>query len=164
MKMESGIASFIDNVSRDLDAATMMVVRARPVPEGADNGDGDEDTSSGSGSGLGSAGPSSATAEEAALLERAKRVTGGWPVITATESLGDQSALDADRGSSDRVKDALALHEVRVMKSYRPRLLHEGVFAATIRKEIVRILSDERNGRGCDITAEDIFWDGIVCE
>lgn len=140
----------MDNVSRDFDAAT-----------GADDGDGDGNTSSDSGSGSGS-GPSSAIEEEAALLERVKQVTGGWPIITATESPGDQPAGDAGCGSSDRVRDALALHEVRVMKTYRPRLLHEGVSAAAIRCEIVRVLSDERNGRGCDITAEDIFWDGIV--
>jgi hypothetical protein len=157
MKMQLEMARFTEDVSRDFDAATMVAVGARPVPEGADDGDGDSNTSPDSP-------PPSPTAEEAALLERVKRVTGGWPVTTATESLGDQSAGDADCGSSDRVRDALALHEVRVMKSYRPRLLHEGVFAAAIRCEIVRILSDERNGRGCDITAEDIFWDGIVCE
>jgi hypothetical protein len=143
----------MDDVSRDFDAATV-----------ADDGDGEGNSSSDFGSGTGS-GPSSATAEEAALLERMKRVTGVWPVITATESLGDQSAGDAGCGSSDRLSDALALHEIRVMKSYRPRLLHEGLSAAAIRCEIVRILSPEadgRNGRGCDITAEDIFWDGIV--
>jgi hypothetical protein len=142
-----------DNVSRDFTAAT-----------GADVGDGDDNTSSGFGFGSGS-GPSSATAEEAALLERVKRVTGGWPVITATEPLDDQSAGDAGRSSSDLRRDALALHEIREMKSYRPRLLHEGLSAAAIRCEIVRILSpgaDGRNGHGCDITAEDIFWDGIV--
>jgi hypothetical protein len=88
-------------------------------------------------------------------------VTGGWPVITATESLGDQSASDAGCDSSDRLRDALALHEVRVMRSYRPRLFHEGLFAAAIRQEIVWILSDGRKGRACDITAEDIFRDEI---
>lgn len=142
----------MDNVSRDFDAAT-----------GADDGDGDDNTSSDFGSDSGS-GPSSATAEEAALLDRVKRVT-GWPVITATESLGDQSAGDASCGTSDRLRDALALYEVRVMKSYRPLLLHEGLVAAAIRREIVHILSpgaDGQNGRGCDIMAEDIFWDGIV--
>ena len=151
MKMQLEMAGVMNNVSRDFDATT---------------GAGDDNTSSDSGSGSGSSsGPSSATAEEAALVERVKRVTGGLPTVTATESLGDQpSGDDAGCGSSDRVRDALALHEVRVMKSYRPRLLHEGGFAAEIRCEIVRILSDGRNSRGCDITAEDIFWDGIVSE
>ena len=88
-------------------------------------------------------------------------MTGGWPVITATESLGDQSASDAGCVSSDCLRDALALHEVRVMRSYRPRLFHEGLFAAAIRHEIVCILSDGRKGRACDITAEDIFWDEV---
>ena len=152
MKMQQEMTLVIDNVSR-FDAAT-----------GANDGDGDDNTSSDSGSSSGS-GPLSATTEEATLLERVKRVTGGWPVNTATESLGDQSAGDAGCGSSVRLGDALALHEVRVMKSYRPRLLHEGHFAAKIRREIVHIFSpgtDGQNGRGCDITAEDIFWDGIV--
>jgi len=152
MKMQLEMARVTDNVSRDFDAAT-----------GANDGDGDDKSSSDFGSGSGS-GPSTATAEETALLERVKRVAGGLPVITATESLGghDQSSGDAGCGPSDRVRDALALHEIRVMKSYRPRLLHEGLFAAVIRCRIVRILSDGRNGRGCEITAEDIFWDGIV--
>jgi hypothetical protein len=153
MKMQLEMALVMDNVSRDFDAAT-----------GADDGDGDDSTSLDSNSSSGS-GLLSATAEEAALLERVKRVTGDWPVTTATGSLGDQSAGDAGCGSSFRLGDALALHEVRVMKSYRPRLLHEGHFAATIRREIVRIFSpgaNVRNVRGCDITAEDIFWDGIV--
>jgi len=145
------MARVMNNVSRDFDAATS-----------ADDGDGDDKTSPDSGSSSGSGAPS-ATAEEATLLERVKRVTRGWPVIAATESLGDQSAGDAGCGSSDRSRDALALHEVRVMRSYRPRLLHEGLFAAAIRREIVSILfpgaddRDERYGRGCDI-----FWDGIV--
>ena len=153
MKMQLEMTRVMDNASRDLDTVT-----------GADGGDGDDNASSDSGSGSGSA-PSSVTAEEAALLERVKRVTGGWPVITATGSLGDQSSGDADCGSSLRLRERLALHEVRAMKSYRPRLLHEGHFAAAIRHEIVRILfprTDGRSGRGCDITAEDIFWDGIV--
>jgi len=153
MKMQLEMVRVMDNASRDLDAAT-----------GADDGDGDDNTSSDFGSGSGS-GPSSATAEEAALLDRVKRVAGGWPVITATLSLGDQSAGDAGCGTSDRLRDALALYEVRVMKSYRPLLLHEGLVAAAIRREIVHILSprpDGQNGRGCDIMAEDIFWDGIV--
>jgi hypothetical protein len=152
MKMQLEVARVMDNVSRDFHAVT-----------GAEDGDGDDNSSLEFGSGSGS-GPSSATAEEAALLDRVKRVTGGWPVITATESLGDQSASDAGCGS-DQLRDALALYEVRAMKSYRPRLLHEGLFASAIRREIVHILSpgaDGQNGRGCDITAEDIFWDGIV--
>jgi len=153
--MQLEMARVMDNVSRDFNVAT-----------GANDGNGDNNASSNFGSGSGSgSGPTSASAEEATLLERVKRVTGGCPVITATESLGDQSAGNAGCGSSDRVRDALALHEVRAMKSYRPRLLHEGFIAKTIRVEIVRILSpgeDGQNGRGCDVTSEDIFWDGIV--
>jgi hypothetical protein len=151
--MQLEMARVMGNVSRDF---------ATDAAPGADEGDGDDNTASDLGSGSGS-GPSSATAGESDLLERVKRVTGGWPVITATESLGDESASDAGCNSSDRLRDALALHEVRVMKSYRPRLLREGHFAAAIRREIVFILSygADGDGRGRDITAEDIFWDGI---
>jgi hypothetical protein len=137
MKME--MERVVGNVSPDFDAGT-----------NANDGDGDDNASSDSGPSSGS-GPSSATAEEAALVERAKRATGGWPVIAATELPGG---------------DALALHEVRVMKSYRPRLLREGSATAMIRREIIRALSTGAggpDGRGRDITAEDIFWDGI-CE
>jgi hypothetical protein len=73
---------------------------------------------------------------------------------------GDQSAGGADGGSSDQLRDALALHEVRVMKIYRPRLFLEGSAVAMIRRQIVRSLcpgADGWNGRGCDITAKDAF-------
>ena len=54
--------------------------------------DGDDNATSDSGSGAGS-GLSSAATEEVAVMERAKRATGCWPVITTTESLPDgQSA------------------------------------------------------------------------
>jgi len=152
MKMQMEMARVMDNVSRDFDATS------------ADDDDSDDNTSSDSGSGSGSS-PSSVTAEEAALLERVKRVTSGWPEIMATESLGDQSSGDAGCGSSVRLRETLALREVRAMKSYRPRLLHEGLIAAAIRRDIVHILApgtDGQSGRGCDITVEDIFWDGIL--
>ena len=154
MEMQLEMARVMDNVSRNFDATS------------ADDGDGDNNTSSDSGSGSGSGfGPSFATAEEATLLERVKRVTGGWPVTTVTESLGDQSAGNAGCGSSDRVRDVLALHEVRTMKSYRPGLFHDGFTTKAVRVEILRILfpgADGQNGRDCDITSEDVFWDGIV--
>jgi hypothetical protein len=46
---------------------------------------------------------------------------------------------------------------------YRPRLFLERR-AATTRHQTVRVLSpgvDGRNGRGCDFTAKDIFWDVV---
>jgi hypothetical protein len=47
-------------------------------------------------------------------VERAKRATNCWLVITTAESPpGDQSAGGACGGSSDQLRDALALHEVR---------------------------------------------------
>jgi hypothetical protein len=68
----------IDNIS-DADAAT-----------DSDDSDGDDNPSSDSSSRAGS-GLWSAAAEEAALMERVKRATDCWPVITTTESPhGDQ--------------------------------------------------------------------------
>jgi hypothetical protein len=147
MKMQLEMARITDNVSREFDVATTDIYDA----------DGDENTSSSSDSSSGSeSGLSSTAAEGAALVERAKRATGSWPVMTTTEPrTGDRSA----GRSSFRLSNALALREVRVMKSYRPRLIREGDITAIIRGEIVRILFPN----GCSITVEDIFWDGI-CE
>ncbi len=69
-------------------------------------------------------------------MQRAKRTTGCWSVVTTTESppaCSDQFAGGAHGGSSDCLRDAQGLHEVGVMKTYRPRLLREGSTAATIR-------------------------------
>lgn len=85
--------------------------------------------------------------EELALVERAMEVT-GWQV---TEP------------SSVRTRNTLALHEVRVMKSYRPCLLRAGTAAAKIRGEIFHILS-QTEGRGHDVSPSEknVFWDRIV--
>ncbi len=59
-------------------------------------------------------------------MERVKRVMGCWPMVVTTDSPpGDQSAGGTVSGSSDRLRDAVALHEVRVMKIYRPQLFLE---------------------------------------
>ena len=129
------------NVLRHSDAAT-----------GAKDGDSDENTSSGSGSESGSGSSCStaeeATAEEAAILERAKLVTGDWPVITTTEPPGDQSAGNAGCGSSDLLWDVLALClvtvVVRVLNDRRP---HMRPFAAMTLHEIVCILFPETFGQ-----------------
>lgn len=105
---------------------------------------------------------SCSTAEEAAILEWVKRVTGGWPVITTTEPPGDQSAGNAGCDSSGRLWDILALCLIRVLNDRR---LHKRLFAAMIDHEIVYILFPETFGQygpGFDIKAEDIFRDGIV--
>ncbi|KAH9992219.1 hypothetical protein BJV74DRAFT_834975 [Russula compacta] len=84
--------------------------------------------------------------EEFALVERATEVT-GWEV---TEF------------GSVRMRNALALHEVRVMKSYRPRLLRAGTAAAKIRGKIFHILSQtERRGRDVSPSEKNVFWDRI---
>jgi len=85
------------------------------------------------------------SAEETALVERADRAT-GWQL--------------AERGPSWH---ALALHQVRVMKNYRPNLLLAGTAAASIRSGIFHVLSrTEGLGRGRRLSEGDVFWDGIV--
>jgi hypothetical protein len=85
------------------------------------------------------------SAEETALVERADRAT-GWQL--------------ADRGP---FWHALALHEVRVMKNYRPSLLLAQSAAATIRAGIFHVLSQtEGLGQGTRLSEKDVFWDGIV--
>ena len=87
-------------------------------------------------------------AEVAALVDRAKKVT-LWRVLDPHDA---------------RMQDALALREVRVMKSYRPRLLCAGTAAARIRSEIFDVLV--QTGRWEDTDGEpmgkrEVFWDGI---
>ena len=87
-------------------------------------------------------------AEVAALVDRAKKVT-LWRVSDPHDA---------------RMQDALALREVRVMKSYRPRLLRAGTAAARIRSEIFDVLV--QTGRWEDTDGEpmgkrEVFWDGI---
>jgi hypothetical protein len=135
------------DVSRDFDAAV--------VGGGGGEDDKHEHSFPGSDHGLGLS--SSAEEEEAALVGRAKRATGCWQETTTTtkaESPPDKAGA-AGSGSSARLRDALALHEVRVTKGYRQRLFREGVAATMIRREVARILSL------CDGDMKDIFWDGI---
>ena len=85
------------------------------------------------------------SAEESALVERADRAT-GWQL--------------AERGA---FWHALALHEVRVMKSYRPSLLLAQTAAASIRSGVFHVLSrTEGLGKGARLGEKDVFWDGIV--
>lgn len=86
----------------------------------------------------------SPSAEESALVERAGQVT-GWQV--------------AER---DPFWHALALHEIRIMTSYRPSLLAQTA-AASIRSGVFHVLSrTEGLGRGACLSEKDVFWDGIV--
>jgi hypothetical protein len=83
---------------------------------------------------------------EAVVVERADQVT-GWQ--------------RAERGPP-RVWRALALHEVRVMKSYRPGLLCARTDAAGIRTGIFQVLSQtEGLDHGAPLSEEDVFWDRI---
>ena len=134
--------------------------------DAVDASDGDDDdhpplgsesgSDSGSDTGSGSGVPSAA-AEEAALVERAKQATDCWQVTTTTVSPDRAAAAVGD--TSVPLRDALALREVRVMKSYRPRLFREGIASATIRREVIRVLCHGRNGRGSEMM--DILWDNI---
>ncbi|KAN0132431.1 hypothetical protein V8E53_009857 [Lactarius tabidus] len=90
-------------------------------------------------------------AEVTALVNRAKKVT-LWRVTEPRDI---------------RMQDALALREVRVMKSYRPKLLRAGTAAARIRSEMFDVLV--QTGRRADANPEggpmgegELFWDGIL--
>jgi hypothetical protein len=87
----------------------------------------------------------------AALVDRAKQVT-LWRVTEPRDI---------------QMQDALALREVRVMKSYRPKLLRAGTAAARIRSEMFDVLV--QTGRRADANPEggpmgegEVFWDGIL--
>ena len=130
--MTSEMERVMKDVSRDFDAADTSNSDGNahsPLGPGAGR-------VSGSGSGL-----SSAAEKEAVVVERAKQATGCWQTTTAPP---DQTAGGV--GSSVWLRHALALHEVRVMKSYRPRLFHEGVAAARIRRDVRCILSPPTEG------------------
>ncbi len=88
------------------------------------------------------------SAEVAALVDHAKQVT-CWRVTEPR---------------SAQIQDALALHEVRVMTSYRPRLLHAGTAAARIRSDIFAVLAQTgpwKDTEGVPIGEREVFWDGI---
>jgi hypothetical protein len=99
------------------------------------------------------------SAEEAALVQLAADVT-GWKVTSP---------------GAIRQRDALALHEVRVMKKYRPRLLRAtgsvvGTIASQIRREITRCIlaqtdseeGETEEGESSVPPGEVVFWDGII--
>jgi len=91
-----------------------------------------------------------ATAEVAALVDRAKEVT-LWRVTEPCEA---------------QMQDALAQREVRMMRSYRPRLLRAGTAAARIRSEMFDVLSQTGRSTWTDadgrpLGESEVFWDGI---
>jgi len=84
-------------------------------------------------------------AEVAALMDRAKNAT-------LTEPRDAQ------------IQDVLAQREVRVMRSYRPRLLRAGTAAARLRSEVFEVLVQTGPGaeaKGGPIGEAEVFWDGI---
>ena len=150
-KMQLEMEGVMKDVSRDFDAADAS----------DSDGNGNAHSPSGSGSASGSGpGLSSAAEEDAVVVECAKQATGCWPTTTATSS---EQTGGGGGGSSVWLRHALAVHEVRVMKSYRPRLFREGVAAARIRREVHRTLFPSTDGekvRAGDM--KDIFWDQII--
>jgi hypothetical protein len=89
-------------------------------------------------------------AEVAALVDRAKRAT-LWRVT-------DPRACDA------QVQDALARREIRVMRSYRPKLLRAGSAASRIRSEMLNVLVKTGSGAQAQvecgpISEGEVFWD-----
>lgn len=154
--MQLELERVMKNVSRESDAVDASDGDDDDHPPLDSDSGSDSDSETGSGSGV--PGVPSAAAEEAALVERAKQAAGCWQVTTTTVSPPDQAAA-AVGDTSVPLRDALALREVRVMKSYRPRLFREGIASAKIRREVIRVLCRGRNGRGSEMM--DIFWDKI---
>ena len=148
--MQLEMESVMKDVSRDFNAAD--------ASDSGGNAHSPSGCASGSGSGL-----SSAADEEAIVVERAKQATGCWPTATATSPDQTDGGGGGGGGSSVCPRHALAVHEVTVMKSYRPRLFREGVAAARIRREVHRTLFPSTDGekiRAGDM--KDIFWDQII--
>ena len=76
----------------------------------------------------------------AALVDRAKKAT-LWRV---------------DEPRASRIQGEFARREIRVMKSYRPKLLRESVAAARIRSEMLDELNTGLEGEG----EGEVFWEG----
>jgi hypothetical protein len=90
----------------------------------------------------------SADTEVDALVDRAKKTT-LWRVS------------DDSRGA--RVQDTLARREIRVMRSYRAKLLRVGTAAARIRSEMLDVLMKTVPGadaEGGPMGEAEVFWDG----
>jgi len=88
------------------------------------------------------------SAEVTALVDRAKQVT-YWRVTVPR---------------SVKMKDALALREVCIMMSYRPRLLRAGTAGARIRSDTSGALAQTglwTDMEGGPIGEREVFWDGI---
>ncbi|KAI9439561.1 hypothetical protein H4582DRAFT_1941543 [Lactarius indigo] len=88
------------------------------------------------------------SAELAELADRARQVT-SWHVAEPR---------------SAQLQDAMALHEVHVMASYRPQLLRRGTAATRIRNDMFSVLAQtglRKDTEGGPIREREIFWDGI---
>ena len=85
----------------------------------------------------------SADGEVYALIHRAKQMT----------------LRRVEDPRTSQIQDALARREIRVMKSYRPKLLREGTVAARIRSETLDVLDVLSTGPGLDDEG-GVFWDG----
>ena len=85
----------------------------------------------------------------AALVVRAKQAT-LWRVTGPSEA---------------QMQDALVQREIRLVRSYRPRLLRAGTAAAQIRSDVFDMLV--QTGRWADAEGGppgemEVFWDGIL--
>jgi hypothetical protein len=60
--------------------------------------------------------------------------------------------------SASQIQDTLARREIRVMRSYRPKLLRAGTAASQIRIEVLDVLV--KTGPGADAEEGEVFWDG----
>ncbi|KAN0132441.1 hypothetical protein V8E53_009867 [Lactarius tabidus] len=80
--------------------------------------------------------------EMESIMNRAKKAT-LWRVTDSRDA---------------QVQDTLARREIRVMSSYRPKLLRMGSAAAWIRSEVLDVLM--KTGRGAEPEEGEAFWDG----
>jgi hypothetical protein len=91
-------------------------------------------------------------------------------VVDATDSDADVAAL-VDRAkkatlwrvtdpSASQIQDMLARREIRVMRSYRPKLLRAGTAASRIRSEVLDVFVKTEQGAEAETEEGEVFWDG----
>ena len=92
------------------------------------------------------------------MMSNAGAVSESCDIATSLVDRAMQATLSA------QMQDELALREVHVMSSYRPRLLRAGTAAARIRSDVFDVLV--QTARRADAEDEpidecEVFWDGI---
>lgn len=89
------------------------------------------------------------------VMSNAVAVTENRDIVTSLADRAMQATLLA------QMQDELALREVHVMSSYRPRLLRAGTAAARIRSDVFSVLVQTSQKTDGPIDESEVFWDGI---